>query len=244
MPGPILTATDGTTRPEWKLVPATTEGAPTTGPHLEGELHMDSNHDVWKCTVSGTPGTWSLLIIDGAQNNARVRPGSHYLGDILHYTGSTVETDGEVLFIRNFLPAGIKIVSMEVFPTQVGGAGVTIELGIYDQVDPTDAAGLPDTKVAEITGFTADTALPNVYDQRAITTPAGGYIVPSTGYYWLAFLSSGGGGPGTKIKPVLTASYVPLFTPIRFKAGQATLPASAGAVVTGGGSLVFIAAVE
>jgi hypothetical protein len=205
---------------------------------------MDSNEDVWQCIASGTPGTWRLLVPFSAQANQMVRPGAHFLGDILHYIAATVEVTDEVQFIQLWLPAGITLTKMEIFPTQVGGAGHTIHLGIYDQADPTALAGVPNARVAQITPFTANTVTIDVYFQSTITSPAGGYIVPATGYYWLAFLGSGAAGPGTKIKPVLTATYVPKFTPIRFKAGQASLPASAGAVTTSGGALIYIAAVE
>lgn len=244
MPPRTLTTVDGTSRSQWHINPASVVGAPTTGTHQRGEIHIDSDHSLWKCTASGTPGTWKLIVTPGSENNAEVRQGGHFLGDILHYTGSAVETDGEIQFIRNYLPAGLKLTKMEMFLTQVGGSGVTIRMGIYDQSTPTDPAGLPNAKVAEITPFTADTAVVDAFNTKTITTPAGGYTVPTTGYYWFAFLSSGGGGPGTKVKPVLTASYVAKFTPIRFKTGQTTLPASAGAVVTGGGALVFLAAIE
>jgi hypothetical protein len=41
-----------------RIVPTTTTGKPTTGPHSKGELLLDSAATLWICTVGGTPGTW------------------------------------------------------------------------------------------------------------------------------------------------------------------------------------------
>ena len=43
---------------QFMFTPAATPGAPTSGAHSAGEFHMDSNLDIWQCTVSATPGTW------------------------------------------------------------------------------------------------------------------------------------------------------------------------------------------
>lgn len=40
------------------LTPSTATGAPTTGTWVVGELHVDSSHALFVCTVAGTPGTW------------------------------------------------------------------------------------------------------------------------------------------------------------------------------------------
>jgi hypothetical protein len=43
------------------LTPAGFSGPPTTGTHAAGEVHKDSNGDVYHCVAVGTPGTWELL---------------------------------------------------------------------------------------------------------------------------------------------------------------------------------------
>lgn len=43
---------------QFMLTPAGISGPPTTGAHLAGEFHMDSNYDIWQCVSDGTPGTW------------------------------------------------------------------------------------------------------------------------------------------------------------------------------------------
>lgn len=43
-----------------RLLPASTAGAPTSaaGPHLLGEVHVDSGGVIFQCVAAGTPGTW------------------------------------------------------------------------------------------------------------------------------------------------------------------------------------------
>ena len=44
------------------LVPATTTGAPATGPHAAGELVVDAAGDLYYCRAAGSPGTWVNLL--------------------------------------------------------------------------------------------------------------------------------------------------------------------------------------
>ena len=43
---------------QFGLVPSGSTGAPTSGTHNAGEIHMDQNHDLYMCISTGTPGTW------------------------------------------------------------------------------------------------------------------------------------------------------------------------------------------
>jgi hypothetical protein len=47
-------------RASLRLVPASTQGAPTaaSGGHLVGELFVDSDGNLFFCKAAGTPGTW------------------------------------------------------------------------------------------------------------------------------------------------------------------------------------------
>ena len=58
MPPRHLADLAGTRRSQFRINPAGAAGAPTTGAHLIGELHIDSVGSVWYCTTAGTPGTW------------------------------------------------------------------------------------------------------------------------------------------------------------------------------------------
>lgn len=185
---------------------------------------------------------WKPASDDSGAANSNVRPGRTFLGDILHYTSSATELDDELMFVRNWYPAGSVISQMELYPTQVGGSSRTVLLGLYDQATPGNTNGTPNNLVAFVPGFTANTVTANAYNVWNLS--GGTYTIPTTGYYWHAFLSTGTGGPSTKIKPVVTSGYVIGFTPVRFKAGQTSLPANAGAVTTAGGALIYIATVK
>ena len=57
-----------TSSPLW-LVPSAHTGPLTTGTHNSGEIYLDSSLALWLCTVSGTPGTWSPILVAGLTNN-------------------------------------------------------------------------------------------------------------------------------------------------------------------------------
>jgi hypothetical protein len=44
-----------------RLVPRSSAGHPTTGPHQRGELVVDHGGKLWLCTKPGTPGTWKQV---------------------------------------------------------------------------------------------------------------------------------------------------------------------------------------
>jgi|SRR5436190_7000628 hypothetical protein len=49
-------------RAQLSLVPGTSVGKPTTGPHSLGEIYMDSAASLFVCVASGTPGTWVKVV--------------------------------------------------------------------------------------------------------------------------------------------------------------------------------------
>lgn len=52
---------NGSTAQGLRLTPAGSAGAPSSGAHSAGELHVDSAGVVWVCTGAGTPGTWGRV---------------------------------------------------------------------------------------------------------------------------------------------------------------------------------------
>lgn len=70
MAGPDLHLANlaGTRKQSFRINPAGTTGAPTSGTWQAGTIYMDSAGAPWVCTASGTPGTWSAV---GASNMAR-----------------------------------------------------------------------------------------------------------------------------------------------------------------------------
>jgi len=51
----------GTTKNDFRITPAASPGAPSSGQHFIGEESVDSVGSRFVCTVSGTPGTWLQL---------------------------------------------------------------------------------------------------------------------------------------------------------------------------------------
>jgi hypothetical protein len=51
----------GTQRNQFRIRPAGVIGAPTTGYHRLGEVHMDAAGVPWVCVLTGTPGEWDKL---------------------------------------------------------------------------------------------------------------------------------------------------------------------------------------
>ncbi len=49
-------------RAQLSLLPGTSVGKPTTGPHDLGEIYMDSAASLFVCIATGTPGTWVKVV--------------------------------------------------------------------------------------------------------------------------------------------------------------------------------------
>lgn len=58
----------GTLRNRFHIEPASVPGSPTVGDYFVGDLWMDSTGSVWRCIVSGNPGTWALMGGSGITN--------------------------------------------------------------------------------------------------------------------------------------------------------------------------------
>lgn len=50
------------TAAQLSLVPAAGVGKPTSGPHVMGEIFMDSQASLFVCVASGIPGTWVKVV--------------------------------------------------------------------------------------------------------------------------------------------------------------------------------------
>jgi hypothetical protein len=46
-----------------RLHPASTQGAPASGVHRQGELYIDSQGHLFLCLATGTPGTWKEVVL-------------------------------------------------------------------------------------------------------------------------------------------------------------------------------------
>ena len=62
----IISDLGGTFQSIFQIKPGATSGAPGSGKHRKGDLYMDADAVVWRCTAGGTPGTWAALASGGS----------------------------------------------------------------------------------------------------------------------------------------------------------------------------------
>ena len=110
-------------------------------------------------------------------------------------------------------------------------------MGIYTQTDPANAAGIPNTRVAQTLSIAT-----NGTSGTFVTEPliGGDYTIATTGFYWVAIVSD-----STSLKFAVSAVARANFLPVRQEAGSGTtLPATTGTLTNPVSSILYIAAVE
>jgi hypothetical protein len=108
-------------------------------------------------------------------------------------------------------------------------------MGIYDQADPANPAGVPVNRLAE-TGAIATTGT-NSYISPAI----GPLVIPISGFYWLAFVTD----TATPLTWANTNEFPPDFLPVVREIGAGSvLPAVASGLTNPQSAVAFVAALE
>jgi len=174
-------------------------------------------------------------------------PGGHMLGSILDYPSEAVGASQEVQYSRVVLHAGDSISKMAYFLAGNGTAARLVRMGLYSQADPSSVLGVPVTRIAqtdiEDTGGTQP-APTELLLTDAATGGTGGtptpYLVPITGYYWLAFVADNGIAKYA-VTPTVRANYAPVR---RETTTSVTLPATVGTLTNPSSAIVFAAAVQ
>jgi len=127
----------GTTQSQFQITPAAASGAPTTGAHEVGELHMDSGGDLYRCVIAGTPGTWvgvagneittsNINHVDVNGNNGTAQPNDPALPYLTIDAALTASASGDIVAVRPGIygesgltvPTGVTLIS-------VGGLNAT-----------------------------------------------------------------------------------------------------------------------
>ncbi len=170
------------------------------------------------------------------------RPGRQFLGSLIDYPNKgSWDKASQIQYVRVFLAAGVEITSCEIF--QGKGSGSNIRIGIYSQSDPGEgdhrqAAGQPQTRVAQ----TAATTLVVGNDLSFVSIAlSSSYTVPTTGYYWIAMISTLTGLEVPTTQNMVYGQFVPRYTE---QGSGTTLPSSAGTLATSAKGIGWVALTE
>lgn len=194
--------------------------------------------------VPGFPAVDGSLLTNvgggGTGAGAAVNPGELMYGTRLDYANAQGSSSaGRVQYVRVRLAAGVTIKGMQTFVVNAApGAAKNIRFGIYSQTDPINATLGPNTKVRETAAVNvAGTTNSVVY--QAFT--AGNYVVPQTGYYWLAIVQD-----SASITYAVAPSIHPGFLNAAFESPGVTavLPATSGVTTNPANALLYVAGVE
>jgi hypothetical protein len=188
---------------------------------------------VWRVgVVVDDPGEFSRLVA-----RARESPGEHMLGGLMDYAVDT-GTAASIQYTRVWLVKDLVLDRMRAFQSAGGGLARSLNMGIYNQTTPTSPTGLPVSRLAQ-TGTVVTLAANNgSYLQPTLTAV---FIVPTTGYYWLAHIADSASVKFAGTTTTFAAGYLPR----REQAGVGTtLPAAAGALTNSSSSVIHVAALE
>jgi hypothetical protein len=194
------------------------------GNHLELASYDGTN---WREVGRSVP--------DAVPTSTNDRANRILLGDLLNYPlKGQVTSDSDIQYTQVYLRAGETISNIETFID--GGSGDTLRMGLYSQTDPTDFEGDPVTRVAQ-----TDTRDILVGDNGTFVIEAtlSPYIVPTTGYYWLALIVD-----GKSVKFAVTSLFRANYLPLRIEAGTGVaLPATVGTITNGVNAVMFVAGI-
>jgi len=155
-------------------------------------------------------------------------------GAISSYTESAFTSAGEVQYIRIELSHGASITKLRTYIHSGGLAGRDINLGVYDQLVPSDPNGTPVNRLREI-GSTSTAGLSGFVD-----IPIARYEPPVPGFYWMAFITN-----SNLIELACTQALAQSFAPLgRETSTGVVLPPTVGTLSNPTSAVIYVAAVE
>jgi hypothetical protein len=154
----------------------------------------------------------------------------------LYNASGSPTTANDIQYTRVWLPKGRTITTMRTHITSGANGTRQIQFAIYDQATPASVTGVPNAKVATTAADTPPNATTGQYDV-ALTSS---YLVPTSGFYWLA-LQSDSNAMNFTISSVFRANSIKR----REEAsGAFTLPATAGTLTNPQSAVAYVSAVE
>jgi parallel beta-helix repeat protein len=204
--------------------------------YQQGSTWTDATgRDVYVCINSATNAAlWKQINVD--PNSSRDNPGRTSLGSLLDYPASGGSSSGEVQYTRVWMFAQTVLDGLQCFLDTGGNASRDVRFGIYDQVTPTDPAGVPNNLVAST--LADDTGGDDgTFKTISLTS---NYTVPVTGYYWLAIVQDST-VPKFAVSVNFRANYLPVY---REDGSNTDLPATASNLSNPVSALIYVAATE
>ena len=183
------------------LVPATTTGAPATGPHAAGELFVDAAGDLYYCRAAGSPGTWVNVLAAPAPSTApalhpvsparvydsrepQPHPGPLATGQVRTVSvanGRAIQ--GGAVTVPDLVPAGAAAIAYNFTITGTVGSGfLTLNPGGLTEVTSSAINWSASGQILTTGGLVAISA------SREVTVIAGGpgstdFLLDVVGYY-------------------------------------------------------------
>ena len=197
--------------------------------------------------VEGTPTDGQLLkfkastgkyehVTDESHGAAQEHPGTSFLGSLPDYPYQAgVSGAFDIQYTRVWLFKDAVMESMETF--LVSTSAQDLRFALYSQTVPADSSLGPSTKVAETAVIPVTSANDGSYVGGFLSSS---YTIPTTGYYWLAFLCS-----STSPKFAASVTFRADYLPRREESNAtATFPVTTGTLTNPTSACLFVAIVK
>lgn len=202
-----------------------------------GSKWIDSTENTEYVCIDNSTGAAIWKETANVVGAGKQTPKEHFIGGtLLHYPASGSHPSGAsaIQYSRVWLTAGLIVDRVRIFVDTGGLASRHFRVGLYNQSSPTSITGTPNTKLRESAelGTAAEGFLNGTFTN---------YVVPITGYYWIAFVAD-----TTSIKFAVTpAVYRSGFAPVRSESTTGTtLPSTAGTLTNPSATIAYASLVE
>lgn len=200
--------------------------------HLELRNALDN--DLAQLRVSSPTHPDAAATLSDVQSASdSVLPNSIQLGSLLDYRRSANVSAGVIQYTQVRLVEDQSFNELGTFITAGGNGTREIKFGIYDQADPSDFEGVPRDRVAQ----TIEAAPANNNEYFIQLIDGGSFVVPTTGFYWLALIQD---NAGLKIN-VTEGTYFLNYVPQYFETSTGTtLPLTASGLSRSGTRVALV----
>lgn len=185
-------------------------------------------------SFSGDTATWSFIANAGAGTDKEL-PDVTFLGNIMNYPNSVgVGGAYDIQYTRVWLHEDSTVSKIGLFLRAASGTQ-DIRFAIYDQTASNGCISEPHNKVAETAAVSVSSIDAGAYVRQELTSS---YVIPTTGYYWLAFMAS-----STALKFAGSGTFIANFLPRHEQANpDINFPATASGFTNPISACIFVGA--